>query len=272
MQDVLTVSQLVMFQRCAERWRRRYVEEEIVPPSVSRHMGRAVREAAEICLRHKQATGEDMPEQDVLDAASTAFARSLEEGVFFAPEDEGGAKTALAEAADTVQSLAALFRKELAPALRPAFVAPSVTLDAGLGLPVVVTFGCLTADGRASSLSTASRRWSADRAHGAPEAALWPEAVRALTQGAPSALAFDVLVHTRTPVLQTLETTRTPEDFAAVVRQFSLMLDAVRAGLFPPAAPDTWSCGPRWCPYVYACSHVPACRRTLPAALRHAAA
>ena len=263
MLDVLSPSQLVMFQRCAERWRRRYLDEDIVPPGLSLHISRAVREAAETCLRHKLHTGEDMAEQDVLDAAVAAYERSLEEGVHFAPEDEDAAHSLVSEARDTVLSLAALFCRELAPTLRPALVAPSVTLDLGLPLPVVVTLGCLTGEGEVHKLSTASRRWSADRAHSAPEAALWPEAVRVLTGNPPTALLFDILVHTRTPVLQSLATSRSAEDLAALVCQFRLMLDAVQAGLFPPAAPDTWSCTPRWCPYFHSCPHVPSCRKTL---------
>ena len=185
MQDVLSPSQLVMFQRCGERWRRRYLEEEVTPPGLSLHVGRAVREAAEACLRHRQASGEVMAEQDALDVAAAAYAASLEEGVHHAPEDEADAAHAEEEGRNTVLTLTSLFVKELAPTLDPVLTAPSVTLDLGLELPVAVTLGCVTADGAARRLSTASRRWSAERAHGAPEAALWPEAVRALTGKAP---------------------------------------------------------------------------------------
>lgn len=270
MQDVLSPSQLVMFQRCGERWRRRYLEEELTPPGLSLHVGRAVREAAEACLRHRQASGEVMAEQDALDVAAAAYAASLEEGVHHAPEDEADAAHAEEEGRNTVLTLTSLFVKELAPTLDPVLTAPSVTLDLGLELPVAVTLGCVTADGAARRLSTASRRWSAERAHGAPEAALWPEAVRALTGKAPTSLVFDVLVHTKTPALQSIETERTAEDLEAVVRQFSLMLASIRAGIFPPAAPDTWSCTPRWCPYFHSCAHVSARRKALPLSLRHA--
>ena len=53
MTDYLSASQLVMFQRCAEQWRRRFLEEDFAPPAIPVLVGRTVREVALAALRRK---------------------------------------------------------------------------------------------------------------------------------------------------------------------------------------------------------------------------
>jgi hypothetical protein len=48
-----------MFQRCGEQYRRRYLENEIIPPGISARIGSGVHKAAEINFRAKIQTGED---------------------------------------------------------------------------------------------------------------------------------------------------------------------------------------------------------------------
>lgn len=268
MTDYLSASQLVMFQRCGEQWRRRFIDEDFVPPSLPVRTGHAVREAAMLCLRHRLETGTLLPLDAVQDAAADAYARILTEGVYFAPEDLPSARRALSEGRDSAVTLAALFRNSLAPDLDPVLVEHRVELSLGLALPVIVTIDCLTRNGEAHHLVTSSKRWSAERVLASPDSALLLHAVRQLTGVTPQRLPVDVLVGTRTPVLQTLESPSC--DLMVVLRAFRLMLAAVAAGIFPPAAPDSWICSPRWCGYFFSCPHVAAHRKVLPAGLRGA--
>ena len=263
----LSASQLTMFQRCAEQWRRRHLEEELLPPTLPVHTGRAVREAVHLALRRRMETGLPMPPEDVADAAATAYARSLRGGVYMPPDDLPSARAALAAGRDTVVALTALFCRELAPKLRPALAGHRVELDLGLALPVAVTIDCLTVDGELHHLPTASRRWSTERLHGSAVVVLAREAVRRRERGLCPPGFVDVLVGARTPVLQTLKAPCSPDEIVVLTRKFRLMLTAVQAGIFPPAAPESWNCSPRWCGYFYSCPHVPAFRKRLPAAL-----
>ena len=66
----LSISQLGMFQRCGEQWRRRYLDEEVFPPGIAARVGSGVHKAAEINFKSKMQTGEDMPLDAVQDAAA----------------------------------------------------------------------------------------------------------------------------------------------------------------------------------------------------------
>ncbi|HJD97313.1 hypothetical protein [Mailhella massiliensis] len=264
MTDFLSPSRLVEFQRCGEAWRRRHLEEDFVPPSLPALVGRSVREAALTCLRRKKEQGAPPTPEEAADLAAEAYGRGLLQGVHLAPEDVSSAPALIGEGKDNAVALAGLFCRELLPSLSPLLAGEKVLLDLGLPLPVAVTLDCCTTEGALHGLATASRKWNADRAHASPAPALWPAALGKAAGMAPSRMAFDVLVSTRTPALQSVETTRSASDLALVLRQFRLMIASVGAGIFPPAAPESRQCSPRWCGYFYTCPHVPAPRRSLP--------
>lgn len=270
--DHLSASQLTLFQRCAEHWRRRHIENERLPLTIPAHVGRAVRETVLLSLRHRMDTGLPMTPEHLRDVAVDAYARSLKNGVYVAPEELSSARAALADGRNSVATLAELFRRELSPRLRPADVDRRVLLDLGLPLPVLVTLDCITPEGDLQQVATASRRWSADRLNGSPAHALRREALRR-HGGTPAARLFvNVLVDSKTPALQILEAPHSPEELAVVLRRFRLMLSSVAAGIFPPAAPESWICTPRWCGYFYSCPHVPGYRKALPVAVHGAVA
>lgn len=272
MTDHLSASQLVMFQRCAEQWRRRFIEQDVLPPALPLLMGQVVRGALLLDLHRKLDSGSDLAPEELQDAAADLYARRLSEGVYFAPEDLSSARAAMAAGKDTVLALVDLFRSRLAPGIFPALADARIMLDFGLAMPVSVAVDCLTLNGELRHFATASRRWNASRVHASPDPALRCEAVRRLTGSAPERLLVDVLVGTATPAVQSLETSRTPGDLIRVVRAFRLMLASVSAGIFPPAAPESPLCSPRWCGYFYTCPHVPAARKMLPAGVRGAGA
>ena len=173
MTDYLSPSRLVEFQRCGEAWRRRHLEEDFVPPAIPALVGRSVREAALTCLRQKKDGGTPTPEE-AADLAAGAYGRGLLQGVHLAPEDVSSAPALIGEGKDNAVALAGLFCRELLPALSPLLAGEKVVLDLGLPLPVAVTLDCCTTEGVLHGLATASRRWSAERAHVSPAPALWP--------------------------------------------------------------------------------------------------
>ena len=262
MTDYLSPSQLVEFQRCGEAWRRRHLEEDFVPPGIAAVTGRSVRETALACLRRRQ-QGETPGPEETADLAADAYRRGLARGVHLAPEELSCAAALLGKGRDNAVSLALLFRRALLPALSPLLVEEKVELDLALPLPVRVTLDCCTATGEVHAFSSASRRWNPDKAHAAPGPALWPAALDKAAGIRPARMVFNVLIAAGTPALQRVETTRHAGDLAPVLRQFRLMIASINAGIFPPAAPESWHCSPRWCGYFYSCPHIPAARKAL---------
>ena len=263
----LSVSQLGMFQRCNIQYRRRYLEGETIPPGIAAHVGSGVHKAAEINFKSKMQTGEDMPLDAVQDAAAEAYDKALSEGVFFAPDEAPGAKAAMVQGKDDAVSLATLFRRELAPTIMPALVEHRVTLEIpGVALPVVTILDCYTADRKLRDLKTSGKRWTEDRAHTSPQPTVYRESVLQSTGEYPDELMFDVLVNNKTPVLQTIPTSRTEEDLQILTRKFQTMIEAIRAGIFMPAEPGSWMCSPKFCGYWHTCEAIPSHRRNCRAA------
>ena len=259
----LSASQLGMFQRCGEQWRRRYIEGEIIPPGIAARIGSGVHRAAELNWREKLASGRDLPLDAVQDAAADAYHAELQNGVFFPPAERPRATIAMAEGKDTAVRLATVMRNELAPNIRPEFNEQRDVLEIGLELPVVTILDLYTRDGALRDLKTASKPWPEDKAHASLQPTLYRESVRAVTGAYPTKIAFDVLVNTKKGAsLQTLETVRTDDDMRIITIQFQLMLNSIRAGIFPPAAPESWQCSPRWCGYYYTCQYIPSHRKT----------
>lgn len=263
--DHLSISQLDMFTRCGEQYRRRYVEGEVIPPGIAAHIGTGVHRAAEINWREKMRTGHDMPMDAIQDCAAEAYDKALQNGVFFAPDELSGATLAMSEGKDTAVSLATLFRHELAPAITPAMVEEKMVMDLpGVDLPVVVILDLYTEDKTLRDLKTSSRKWNADKAHASNQPTAYREAIRQATGEYPAQLIFDVLIGSRTPALQSIATTRGEDDLTILARKFQLMCRAISAGIFQPAPPDHWCCSPRFCGYFFTCPHIPAHRKTLP--------
>lgn len=263
--DHLSASQLGTFQRCAEQWRRRYIEAEVIPPGISARVGTGVHKAAETNFRSKLENGEDMPLDAVQDCAAEAYDKALSEGVFFAPDELPGAKIAMAEGKDKAVSLATLFRNQLAPTIQPWLIERKIRLNiSGIPLPLVAVLDIYTANKELRDLKTSGKKWTEDKAHTSPQPTIYREAVREATGEYPASLMFDVLVSSKIPTLQTLPTHRTDDDLQVLVRQFNIMLDSIYAGIFHPAQPDHWVCSMKWCGYYFTCPHIPAHRKVLP--------
>jgi hypothetical protein len=263
--DHLSISQLSMFWRCGEQWRRRYLDNDIHPPGIAAHIGSGVHKAAEINFKSKMQTGADMPLGDVQDAAADAYDRSLSGGVFLAPDEAPSAKISMNEGKDAAVALATLFRESLAPTINPALVEHKVVLDIpGVSLPVVTVLDCYTSDHKLRDIKTSGKKWPEDRAHTSPQPTIYRESVKEATGEYPETIWFDVLVKNKTPVLQTIQTTRDNDDLRIVSAQFGIMASSIQAGIFPPAQPDHWCCSPKFCGYYFTCPYIPAHRRILP--------
>lgn len=263
--DHLSVSQLDMFSRCGEQWRRRYIEGEVIPPGVAARVGTGVHRAAEVNYKHKIEHGEDMPLDSVKDAAADAYGKALREGVFFAPDEVSGARHAMSAGKDAAVSLATLYRQELAPKVMPALVEEKIILDLpGVPLPIVTILDCYTQTKELRDIKTASRKWDESKAHTSMQPTVYREAVRQVTGEYPECLCFDVLVNTKIPALQVLPTKRDADDLAIMTRKFQIMLASINAGIFQPAEPGSWMCSPKFCGYYYTCNYIPALRKTQP--------
>ena len=259
----LSQSMINSFMICPERFRRRYVEEEIIPPGIAAKIGTGFHKGCEVNHLAKLQSGMDEPLDVIQDAARDEYVRSVkEDGVLFAPEEESSARVKLEEGIDTVVELAESYYCSLAPQIHPALVEETLYVDIPeLDLPLQGRIDVYTTDGWLPDLKTAARKWSQVKADTSVQATVYHTLVLAKTGEPPKKLSFEVFVKNKKSEHQSVETTRSCEDFRSLCVRIQTMMRLVYAGLFSPAPADSWICQPKWCGYFWTCPYIPAHRK-----------
>lgn len=255
--DHLSASQLSRFTRCAEMWRRQYIEGDTVPVGAAAHIGQAVHKAAEINFRQKIQSHTDLPADVLQDAAVQEFIRSVrDEGIYFTPKQRQNVQQFLAQSQDMTARLADLYRREIAGRIQPVLVEYKKNLLLPkLDIPVRTILDVYTANGELHDLKTSSRRWTPEKAAESPQTTLYRESVRLACGSYPEHMYFDVMLKYAQPQVQVIETSRTRDDIASLSAQFNSMLSQIRAGRFEPYALGTWMCSPSLCSYWSTCQY-----------------
>lgn len=261
----ISYSLINSWSMCGELVRQVYFLDNRVPPGIAAKIGGGVHKGAEVNHRAKIHTRQDEPLDVVQDAARDGYVKSVKEGgVFFPPDEAAGAKKALAEGVDRVTSLAGLYHSDLAPKIQPVAVEERITLAPnGLLLPVVGIIDVVDEDNWVPDIKTAGRSWSQDRADTSHQATIYRELAKQ-EYGQEPRMSFEVLVSTKTPKHQSLETVRTDEDWDLLKKRIRIMLEQLQAGIFPPADPGHWKCAPKWCGFWWTCPYIPSHKQVIP--------
>lgn len=250
---------------CPERVRRRWFLGDIIPPGIAARIGTGVHKGAEVNHKAKVNTGQDEPESVILDAARDGYIKSVEEGVFFPPDEASTAQKQLTEGIDLTVSLAGLYRQSVAPEIHPALVEKRISMDVeGIDYPFAGTVDVYTTDNWLPDLKTAARKWPDKRAESSPQFTLYNELIKHETGRYPAKMSVEVFIKTKEPKHQRIETYRKPEDFDVLLKRIDTMIKSINAGIFPPAEPGAWSCSPVYCGYWWSCPHVPEYKKILP--------
>ncbi len=252
-------SHLSMLSRCAEQFRRRYIEDEIIPPGIALLVGSGTHTGIETDLETKINTGDLAEEEEVKAAARDRIHRAFNEGNVWVPpteRDEWKPEQARDEAVDTATGLASLHHNELAPELWPVAVER----------PWVVTLKHHPFDlagridieepTRLRDTKTKSRKPSSGLEHTMLQPTMYSLAKWVCDKERPEEFYVDWLVKTKTPHIESRSTTRGPEDFKALLRRIEAAWQMIEAGSFPPTNPDDWCCSPKYCGYYESCPYV----------------
>jgi hypothetical protein len=254
--EAITQSMLGMFLRCAHQFERRYLRGEIIPPGIAARRGSATHKAAQMNNEQKLHTREDLPLGDLQDAARDHYVKLIqEEGVFIPKEQLAAKDQLLAGGLDAAVRLTQLYREALAPAIQPALVEEKLTMDVGLDLPLQGTIDVLTQNHWLPDLKTADKSKNAGEADHSLQLTWYAGLVAQHTGKWPERLSLEILVNTKEPKLQSLPTTRGPDDWNNLLLRIQLMLAQIHAGLFPPCDPNAWICSPQWCGYFGTCKY-----------------
>lgn len=258
-------SQISMYTRCAEQFRRRYIEGEILPPGVGAVSGTGLHRAVELDLTRKIETGELAPEEEVTETARDAVVKSFDDpmGVFFSDEErEEGEAAVKARVIDEAVSCVSLHHKELAPLANPLRVERKWVLELG-GFPYDLggTIDCDDGD-VIWDWKTAKRTPAEDEAKGSGQVAMYSLAKLKLDGAIPEA-RLGYVVKNKAPKIEIRYARRTLEEFAPLVRALERIADAIDKEVFPFASwttPRPWCCNPKWCGFYGSCEGV--CNKT----------
>jgi hypothetical protein len=253
----LSATQLDMFAKCPESWRRRYVEKDIIPPKIAMFKGRAVHKAAEVNMRQKIESRVDLPSSEIVDAAVAEYETCLKaEQYELAPGENE--KTA-AKQKDVVASMAQIHAEQQAPEYQPAAVEQFFKIELpALSHDIVGYIDLITEDKKVVDFKTSKRSLSIADTEQSVQLSLYAASMAG--GGKDDVLVrLDVIVEggVRSPAKrQVLEATRDKTDLPVLANRIAVVSKTIDANLFPPAAPGSWWCSENWCGYWRSCPYV----------------
>ena len=255
--DFISQSMLGMFLRCQQQFERRYLKGEIIPPGISARRGSGVHKAAAHNFIQKRTTLEDEPVSVLQDVARDEYVRLVkDEGVFIPPDKVTEKDALLNDGLNATVSLTKCFRDTLAPlVVEPEIVEERLEVDVGLGVPIQGTLDLTAAGGWLVDIKTAEKSKSKNEADNSLQLSLYAGLYFSRMNKWPEKLSLEILVNTKEPKLQSLETIRGIEEWNNLILRLQLMLAQIRTGLFPPCDPNNWACSPSFCGYWFTCKY-----------------
>jgi hypothetical protein len=257
-------SALTKLERCGEAFRRRYIEEEVIPPSPRMLRGTVVHRVASAAMMRKLEEHQLPGREEAKDLAATEFEQQWAGGVSLQAEPiEGSVELEKARSKDFAVDLSEFYVDGVAPRVEPVAVERHITVKPkGSDLVIHGTMDLVTKvpDGEVvRDLKTSEKSPSMDTADRSQQLSMYALIRQAEVGELPVKLTLDYLV--RTPARAErkhvpLDTTRTAADTAALVHRINTAVEAVRRGVFMPTAPDSWWCSPAWCEYFGSCVYV----------------
>jgi len=254
----ISASQLGMYARCPEQYRRRYMEGERRPPGIALLVGSGFHVGAEMNFTQKIETHEDLPASEIVDAAVAGFELRLAgDGLLLSGDEAGrGQEAVVGEAKDQTAQLAYAHAKLQAPDYQPVVVEHKTRIVFPNATHDLLAITDLRDDqSRVVDLKTAARKQPAGTADKSMQLTVYAGAFQVDTGAPPTGLRLDTITKTKTPARQIQETTRTAADFQALVNRVNAVLAAIAAGNFPPCDPSGWNCSPKWCGYWADCPY-----------------
>lgn len=257
-------SSLTMLQQCGERFRRRYIERELMPPAPRMIRGTAVHRVAAQSYLRKMDTRTLPSVEEARDLGATEFDRVWQQGVALSDDEAKQGERAVRDASkDFAVDLSGYHVAAVAPAVDPVGIERKITVkpkDSDLVIHGTLDLIDRTPSGGESirDLKTAEKSPPSDAADKSQQFTLYGLIRMAEIGALPEVFTLDTLV--RTPVRAekkhvVLHTTRDADDVGALVNRINLAVEAVKRGIFVPADPSDWRCSKAYCEYFATCPY-----------------
>lgn len=254
----LSPTQLEMIAKCPAAYERRYCRGEKIPPGIEAIKGTGVHGGASTNFRQKLQTHEDLPINQIVDAAVASFEGATHAGFTLTPEEHSvGPSKVIGAAKDQVVSLATLLGREVVRDYQPVLVEQQVRLELPDASHDMLGILDLADDQRrVIDFKTSAKAKSQAEADSSIQLTFYAAAHKVATGELPTEVRLEVLVKKRQPERVIVRSTRGREDFVALANRINVVLAQVNAGIFPPASPGSWWCAAKWCGYYATCPYV----------------
>jgi len=256
--EYISFSQISMFLKCGEQWRRRYIEKEISPPAIAMVKGRSIHQGIEYNGRQKIESRIDLPKQEVIDFAVASFDDDTLNTELFLSEDEKGKGKALVlgESKDKVAKMAELYCDEIAPSIQPIAVEEKVMIEFPEQKPIMAIMDLIDEDIAVHDFKYSGKSKNQKDLDEDLQFTIYSLACKEKTGQFPSKMIMDVLVDTKVPKHQQLTTYRSEDSYLKIMRLSGAIQDAISKGVFLPAKTGEWWCSERFCGYWHNCKYV----------------
>lgn len=248
--DYLSFSQINMYLRCGEQYRRRYIEHEVIPPNISLVRGSSVHKTIERNGEQKVESRRDLPKNDIVDYSVHQFDTRIEEENIEAKKEEKGKER------DTVASLSGLYADDVTPYIMPKEVEKKIMIDIGVDIPIMCILDLIDVEENIHDFKTAAKSKQQKEADNSLQFTLYNIGHQQEYGRLPNKCIMDVLVNTKTPKHQKLETIRDEFNLVLAMRKVKTVAEGINRQVFLPAAEGSWACDSRYCGYYLTCPYV----------------
>ena len=255
--DHLSNSQLEMYAKCGEQYRRAYIEKDREPPGIALHVGRACHAGIETNFSQKIESHKDLKVSHIRDAAVASLEEGIEQDGISLDGDES-AESTIGRAIDETARVASHHGVEVAPEYQPTHVEEWVKLEIPkLETSLVGVIDLVDDKARVTDFKTARRSYNGSEAAESVQLTIYSLLHQKLTGAAPESVRLDVSAIGKDEIKrQVLESKRTPLDVEILARRIQSMMSGINAGVFPPAPVGAWYCSPKWCGFWHSCPYV----------------
>lgn len=246
---VLSGSSLNTFLRCGRQWELAYVHRIKRPPSLRMARGTAGHTVAEIDLKHKLETGEDLPLEEILDTYRDEFVKETADS----PENEKKKETKPLYLEAGLNGIKT-WRLKVAPLVDPEYVEEPIQFTIN-GIPYSGTIDLADKKKKVRDWKFVGKKPDTRSQDYVVNMVGYVIGYRQKTGELESGVALDHIVLTKEPYHFPVESEGpTPDEsivaFAGIVGSVH---DSIQKGAFPPTGLKSGACS--WCGYKAECGY-----------------
>ncbi len=217
----------------------------IIPPPTSEiTLGKAIHSTLNANYRQKIKTGKDLPLQEMLDIFSDEWDRRAP-ATRFSPDE------APSKIKDEGVRLIKTYQESCGFRIRPAAVEKAFAIKfERLDKPLIGYIDLIDKEGVIIDHKTTKRSWQEEKVRSDLQLTSYALAYRRMTGKKEKGLRYDVLVRTKTPKIQQLETERGSYDFKRLEKLAYRINRAINSAIFYPN--ENYTC--KTCGYLNLCT------------------